>query len=529
MKSSEHIAAPGVAHAETGKWLAAALNSISLGVITTDVAGRVVCINRTASRLTGWSPTEAEKQLLTEILKIVGAHHNQPCADWIPEVLQSGQTMDLPDRARLISRKKDEYVIRGSAAPMYDSAKGIIGMVVTFQDVTEMLRNDEEFLLQRKMESGATLAGGIAHDFNNILLGIIGNLSLARMESHSKEKILERLAGVEKAASRAKDLTQQLLSFAKGGTVIKKMMSVNSVLRDVCDSALQGADVHCEFSFRYDAWPVEVDEGQIRQALSNLVVIARQVTPAGGRMEVRLDNVELSKGLPPNLPAGKYLKISIKDSGPGIAPEHAVRIFEPYFSTRTHGSGLGLATAYSVVRKHGGHIGVESAAGAGNTFHIYLPASIQTATAAPVRQEQENLFGQRRLLVMDDEPDTLIIVCEMLKSFGYEVTTAKDGEEAIQHFRNAFKANRPFDVVLLDLTVPNGMGGRETIEHLRQVDPQVKALVSSGYSLDPVMADYRRYGFQGIIPKPYRPEELRHELEQVLGPRASKETSARKL
>ncbi|HKI69455.1 MAG TPA: ATP-binding protein, partial [Verrucomicrobiae bacterium] len=458
MKSSEQIPAMQAIPVEAAKWLAVALDSINLGVITTDIAGGIVSINPAASRLTGWPPAEAEGRLLMEILVIVNKENGQPCADWMPEVLQAGKTVDLPERMRLISRKKNEHTISGSAAPMYDSARGIIGMVLAFRDVTERRRSDEELLLQSKLESGALLAGGIAHDFNNILLGIIGNVSLARMTSHSTEKVLERLAGVEKAALRAKDLTQQLLSFAKGGAVAKKTMPVNGMLREVCDSALQDADVQCEFSLREDAWPVEVDEGQFRQVLNSLILNARQATPDSGRMEVRLDNVELSRGFPPNLPAGKYLKISIKDSGPGIAPENVARIFEPYFSTKTHRSGLGLATAYSVVRKHGGYIGVESAVGAGTTFHIYLPASNQTATAAPDRQAQAGFFGQGRVLVMEDEPDILIIVCEMLKSFGYEVETAKDGEEAIQHFRNAFKAGRPFDAVILDLTVPNGMG-----------------------------------------------------------------------
>ena len=506
--------------AEAARWLVLALDSINLGVITTDASGRMVSINRAASHLTGWSPLEAEKRLLVEILVIVNQQNAPPWTDWMPEVLQTGRTVDLPEGVRLISRKKNACAISGSAAPMYDSAKGITGMVVAFRDMTEKRRSDEELLLQSKLESGALLAGGIAHDFNNILLGIIGNVSLARMASHSTEKVLERLAGVEKAALRAKDLTQQLLSFAKSGAVAKKTMPINGLLREVCDSTLQGADVQCEFSLREDAWPVEVDEGQFRRVLNNLVVNARQATPDGGRMEVRLDNVELSRGFPPNLPAGKYLKVSIKDSGPGVAPENIARIFEPYFSTEAHRSGLGLATAYSVVRKHGGHIDVESAAGVGTTFHIYLPASTQTSTAAPARKEQEGFFGQGRLLVMDDEPEILMIVCEMLKSFGYEVETAKDGGEAIQHYHNAFKAGRPFDAVILDLTVLNGMGGREAIRRLHELDPEVKALVSSGYSLDPVMANYRQYGFRGIIPKPYRPDELRQELEQVLGRRS---------
>jgi CheY-like chemotaxis protein len=274
--------------------------------------------------------------------------------------------------------------------------------------------------------------------------------------------------------------------------------------------------VQCEFSLPDDVWPVEIDAGQFRQALNSLVINAMQSMPNGGKMEVRVEKVELMAGFLPPLPSDKAVKISIKDHGNGIPAEQLPRIFEPYFSTKK-GSGLGLATAYSVIRKHEGQIKVESTVGVGTTFHIYLPASLATVVEeATPESAQKQLFVQGRLLVMDDEEDLLMVIGEMLKSFGYQVETTKDGAEAIDRYLSARIAGRPFDAVIMDLTVPNGMGGREAIARLRELDPEVKAIVSSGYSLDPVMANYRQYGFSGIIPKPYRMEELRRELEKVL-------------
>jgi CheY-like chemotaxis protein/anti-sigma regulatory factor (Ser/Thr protein kinase) len=258
-----------------------------------------------------------------------------------------------------------------------------------------------------------------------------------------------------------------------------------------------------------------VDEGQLRQVLSNLFVNAMQAMPKGGNVEVRLENVTLTSGFLPPLAAGKYVKISIRDQGEGIKPEHLPRIFEPYFSTRKQGSGLGLATAYSVVRKHDGQIKVESAVGAGTAFHIYLPAAAER-TPEPEEPAQKKFFGEGRLLVMDDEADILSIVREMLQSLGYEVETAKDGSEAIEKYVKAKVAGRPYEAVMMDLTIPNGMSGREAITRLREFDPGVKAVVSSGYSFDPVMANYRQFGFKGIIPKPYRIEELGRVLSEVV-------------
>ena len=273
----------------------------------------------------------------------------------------------------------------------------------------------------------------------------------------------------------------------------------------------------CEFSPPADLWPVEVDEGQFRQVIDNIVLNAVQAMPEGGKIEVRSENVELTDGFLPPLAAGKYVKISVRDYGAGIRPEHLPRIFDPYFTTKGNARGLGLASAYSVVRKHDGQINVESQVAHGSTFQIYLPASLKAVEAAVPEDEPRRFFGQGRVLIMDDEADILIVVGEMLELMGYQVEAARDGAEALQRYMAAKRADNPFDVVVMDLTIPNGMGGKEAIRRLKELDPQVKAIVSSGYSYDPVMAKYQEFGFSGVIPKPYVMEDLGRVLEEVIG------------
>ena len=297
-------------------------------------------------------------------------------------------------------------------------------------------------LKESKLESVGLLAGGIAHDFNNILQGILGNLSLARMSSHSTEKMLERLAGVERSAIRAKDLTQQLVMFARGGAPIRRRLQINGSIKEAALFALAGSNVHCEFSLPADLWTVEVDEGQFRQVINNIVINAVQAMPDGGKVEVRAENVEFTAGFLPPLGPGKYIKISVRDFGMGIQPEHLPRIFDPYFTTRKHARGLGLASAYSVVRKHEGQITVDTQVGKGSTFQIYLPASIKPVEVPVSDSDQKQLFGQGRVLVMDDEAEILVLMREMLDLMGYEVEVARDGVEALQRYTVAKESRK---------------------------------------------------------------------------------------
>ncbi len=502
--------------------LAVTLYSIGDGVITTGTDGRVVSINKKGEQLTGWPQMEALGKPLPELFKIVHEGTREPLPSAVEAVTRTGTDSGVEKSAILIARDGTERPIANSAAPIRNRDGGVIGVVVVFRDVTERQKTEAELLKESKLESVGLLAGGIAHDFNNILQGILGNLSLARMNAHSTEKMLERLAGVEKSAMRAKDLTQQLVMFARGGAPIRRQLQLTNTIKDATLFALHGTNVHCEFSLPADIWPVEVDEGQFRQVINNIAINAVQAMPEGGKIEVRSENVEFTAGFLPPLKAGRYVKISIRDYGTGIRPEHLPRIFDPYFTTRGHARGLGLASAYSVVRKHDGQISVDTLTGRGSTFQIYLPASLKTVVGPAPDADQKEFFGQGRILMMDDEPDILMLAGEMLKSMGYDVETAKEGGEAVERYKAVQGTDKAFNVVIMDLTVPEGMGGKECIRRLKELDPQVKAIVSSGYSLDPVMASFRDFGFSGVIPKPYVMEELGRVLEEVVGNKSEK-------
>jgi two-component system cell cycle sensor histidine kinase/response regulator CckA len=389
-------------------------------------------------------------------------------------------------------------------------------------DITERKQLEGERQRIDKLESVGTLAGGIAHDFNNILTGILGNISLAILKTQThNDDINEILKEAEKASLRAKDLTQQLLTFARGGAPIKKLMPINDLIKDTVSFALRGSNVNCQFSIRSDLWQAEIDEGQIGQVISNLVLNARQSMPMGGMIEVGAENITISKGQRPEtiapLQAGDYVRIAITDHGIGIPPQHIDKIFDPYFTTKQAGSGLGLATCYSIIHNHDGHIGVISEVGKGSTFSIFLPASRKEIEIEKFDIKEELLAVKGRILIMDDEKVVTDIAGRMLKYMGYEdVAFAADGDEAIKLYRAAMEAGNPFAVVMLDLTIPGGKGGTETIKELLEIDPEVTAIVSSGYSDNMTMAKYSEYGFKAVVSKPYTIEQLSKTLRQVM-------------
>lgn len=391
------------------------------------------------------------------------------------------------------------------------SRKSIVSVI----DVTERKKREEELLKVQKLESVGLLAGGIAHDFNNILTAVIGNLSLAKLYANPNDKIFSKLEETERASLRAKELTRQLLTFSKGGEPIRKTMFIGELIKDSTIFALRGSNVRSEFSVSGDLWAVEVDEGQISQVMHNLIINADQAMPEGGIVRVSAENIVTDASFPVPLRPGKYVKVSVSDEGMGISNDHLPKVFDPYFTTKRAGSGLGLATAHSIINKHDGHILVESEPGRGTTFHFYLPAS-EKETVQIESPEEEVLMGKGRVLVMDDEEIVREIATEMLIYLGYEVTLAKDGAEAIRIYQETLNSGKPFDVVLMDLTIPGGMGGKEAISRLLEIDPEIKAIVSSGYSEDPTMADFRSSGFAGVVSKPYKVGELGEVLHKVL-------------
>jgi len=407
-------------------------------------------------------------------------------------------------------------MIADSAAPIRDNDNRIIGVVLVFRDVTEERKMAEELLKTSKLESIAILAGGIAHDFNNILTGIMGNLSLAKLQTPSDNDIFSFLTEMEKASMQAKTLTQQLLTFSKGGAPVTEVTSIVDLIKDFTIFALRGSNVKCEFFIPDDLWSVNIDEGQISQVVHNVIINADQSMPEGGVIKVFAENIVFGAKQTLPLTPGKYVKICIEDHGVGIPAKYLQKIFDPYFTTKQKGSGLGLALAYSIIKGHHGLITVESEVRNGTTFHIFLPASEKEPKKKEEKRKGDLIIEKGKILIMDDEEIVRNVLCEMLVHMGWEAEFAKDGEDALKQYREALESGVPFDVVILDLTVPGGIGGKEAIKKLVEIDPAVKAIVSSGYSDDPIMAQFMDHGFVGVVRKPYRIQELRDVLHKVI-------------
>jgi PAS domain S-box-containing protein len=489
------------------------LRSIGDAVIATDTAGRIVLMNPVAEHLTAWPAPEALGKSIANVLHLVDEETRQP---YKLEV----QNMNATSRDRLatalvlVSRDGVERMIRHSMAFIRDESLVVFGVVLVLRDVTEDRRQEEDRWRSNKLESIGVLAGGIAHDFNNILTSILANVCLAQFHASPDGDLSRVLADAEKACVTARTLTRQLLTFARGGAPIKATISIGDLLREVTG----GSNTSCAFDIPPDLWLVAVDQGQMAQAISNVIINAVEAMPAGGALAVKAVNLAYGK-LPLMLKAGQYVHITIADQGGGIPKTHLSRIFDPYFTTKAGKSGLGLTTTFSIITRHDGYITAESEYGRGAVFHIYLPAV--EGRIIPMETSADRLIqGRGRMLLMDDEETIRMAVGNMLRMLGYEVDVAADGHEAMKRYQEAMKNNQPFDIVLLDLTVPGGMGGVEAFNQLRRLNPQVRAIVSSGYSDDPVLAQYTSYGFSGMVMKPYGIKELSQVIHDVMHPTA---------
>jgi len=484
-------------------------------IVSLDDQGHISIWNEAATRIFGFTEQEAIGSDIHSL--ILPDQYRERAYQALKKLFETGTSPLIGQTLELIAKRKDgdQFPVELSISSMKKGeawhATGII------RDITERKKMEEELLKAQKIESLGVLAGGIAHDFNNILTSILGNVSLAKTYLSPQDEVFERLAATEKASLRAKALTQQLLTFSRGGTPIKKTICITDSLKESADFILRGANVQCEFVVTEEIWSVEIDEGQIGQVINNLIINASQAMPDGGSIRIHLENVRV--GGQDELPFknGEYVKISIEDQGSGIPQEHLSKIFDPYFSTKKQGNGLGLTVSYSIIKKHNGHIAVESELGSGTTFTLYLPASHKLPLTVPeVEVEVGPLKNKGHVLVMDDEEIVRNVTEKVIGQLHYEAAFAEDGVEAVELYKKAKSSEHPFDAVILDLTVPGGMGGVETLQKLLEIDPQVKSIVSSGYSNDPVMSNFEQYGFNAILAKPYTIQELAKVLQEVI-------------
>ena len=501
--------------------LAVTLQAIGDGVITCDVNGKVIMMNPEAEKLTGWSSKEAIGQPLKSVFDVTVDLATQA------KVQKSGYRseaqsilVNLPESVTLTSRDGSERVIEQVASPIRDNKNEISGVVLVFRDITERQRSEAERRKAETLEQLGLLAGGIAHDFNNLLTAIIGNISLASLLLPPDDEMATRLDDAKNASMRARDLAQQLLTFARGGAPIKKTASITKLIQDTVSFSLRGSRNRSEFDFADDVSPAEIDAGQISQVIANLVVNADQAMPNGGTLYVSCDNFcyDTDDATIPDLAPGDYVRVRIRDEGVGIPEKYIKRIFDPYFTTKAKGNGLGLATAYSIVKNHNGLMTVESQVHVGTTFTLYLPAAT-VEEELPVETPQKltkAMSGTGRILVVDDEDAIRDLVEFTLTRLGYEVSQAATALQGIELYQEKLRVGKRFDLVILDLTLPGGMGGKEALKKLIEIDPTVNAIVSSGYATDATMSRYQDFGFRGVIAKPYEAAELGKIVHEVI-------------
>ncbi len=396
------------------------------------------------------------------------------------------------------------------AVTSYNGEPAIIGALL---DISMRRKMEEELYKAQKLESLAAFAGGVAHQFNNIMTALAGNIILAKMYAKPGSEVSDILIEAERASLMAGDLTRQLLSFSKGGSPLIKTVSLNSIIAELAGISSSDSGIGYEISLPMNLWPVEADEAQIRQAFVNLVINAREAMPSGGTIRIRAENKEVGSLQLSSLDPGDYVMVTISDQGTGIAKGHMEKIFDPFFTTKKQSSGLGLTNTFSIIKSHKGHISVESEEGTGTTFTFYLPAA---PDKIPEESVERKFFLNKRILVMDDEDLVRNVIDRMLTQCGCTASFARDGEEMIRLYKEALENGTPFDAVLIDLIIAGGMGGREAVRQLLEMDPHAKAIVSSGYSDDSTMSAFKTFGFSGALAKPYSISELGKVLNDVI-------------
>jgi len=495
--------------------------NLGVGLYVMDIRGEITFMNPMAEQLWGWSLEELNEKGSHDLV-----HNRRP--DGRPLPLEQCEILGVIKKGKPFVSKDEVYVRKDGtvfpisviATPLLENGK-VVASVTAFRDISTEIKLEEELLKIHKLESVGILAGGIAHDFNNLLQAIMGSISLAQLhlEQLNLAALPPLLKQAEDSSEAAKELSFRLLTFAKGGSLVKKAVSIEGIIRKSVSLSLSGSNIECDFDLSSNLAPVKVDEGQLMQVFNNVFINAKEAMPKGGTISINAQKITIRKNSTLPLKPGKYLHISIRDSGCGIPRENLSKIFDPYFSMKGMGSkkgtGLGLSISMAIVRKHDGFIGVESTPGQGATFHIYIPSSTEPVSDRIPEEEKTSAIFKKRILFMDDDERVRQLVGEMMTSQGCEVEYASHGEEAIALYRQSRDEGRPFDCAILDLTVKGGMGGEKAVAELKKIDPQVKAVIASGYAEDPIIKNFTDYGFVGSISKPFAMNQLKELLSHI--------------
>jgi len=482
--------------------------------VALDTEGRVVLINRKGCEITGYEESELVGRDWFDL--VIPASQRSEAKEVFRE-LMVGNTVPLERyQNRIVTRDGKERLIAWSNTILKDGEGRITGTLSSGEDITDKQRMEEEILRTQKLESIGTFAGGIAHDFNNFLMAIHGYVQLAKETLNGNTEGREMLVMAEDAAKRARGLTRQLITFAKGGEPVTKTVSIREVVKDAAGFVLTGSNASLSLEIDDNLWLVKADVGQVEQVVSNLAINAKHAMPEGGTVRISLRNVGMEEAEEKGYGSTRLVEMSIRDEGIGIPPDILQRIFDPYFTTKQEGSGLGLASTHSIVRKHGGHITVESTLGEGTSFCLYFPASNGTSEGIESEDKTPERFAGHKVLLMDDDERVAALIGTMIEKLGCRATVTHHGKESVEAYRKARQDGEPYDAVILDVIVPGGMGGREAAEQLLRIDADANLIVSSGYSNDPVMSRYHDYGFRACLAKPYDQSELGHVLHSVL-------------
>jgi len=507
--------------------LSVTLDSIADAVIATDQSGSIERLNEEATKLTGISNEDAIGHPLEKVLKLKHPKTGKQIKD-PTNVLMDLDFAEVSTKLGLPLERADGELLKVTAETrcILDDEGKHHGCVTVLRDITEQKKKEDELFKAEKLNSISLLAGGIAHDFNNMLTAILGNISMVRIELDEGHKHSTKLVAAETAALQAKSLTQQLLTFSKGGAPVLEVTTVSEMVEECAQFILRGSNVRCGVEKEADLWAVDADKGQISQVVNNLIINADQAMPEGGTIKIHVRNLRVRHAEVPALNSGQYVCIEVRDEGTGISSENLKKIFDPYFTTKKEGNGLGLASSYSIIHTHKGTITADSSVGHGSIFRVYLPRSTQPAEvkakqahATEKELTKETIHrGKGRILVMDDMEAMMMVAGEILTVLGYDVEYSTNGNEAIDAYKKAKEAGKPFDACVFDLTVPGGMGGEEAANILIEYDPDLVAIASSGYTTSNVMSDYKKSAFKTVVPKPYRIKEMSDALHHVLNP-----------